>query len=73
MNTVGASLRATVEKWFMAIPADSIRVCRLPGKARCVRVEALRPDGPVELFFFRHDDGMWRAFPPEVAPVAMRA
>lgn len=28
-------------------------------------VEIRRADGPLVLFFFRHDDGSWHAFPPE--------
>ncbi|HYS68389.1 MAG TPA: hypothetical protein VEN30_31830 [Paraburkholderia sp.] len=28
-------------------------------------IEISRPDGPLVLFFFRHDDGSWHAFPPE--------
>jgi hypothetical protein len=73
MSTMGGSLRAIVEKWFMAAPVSSIRTCRLPGKVRCVRVQALRPDDPIELLFFRHDDGMWRVFPPATESIAMRA
>lgn len=63
------SLRLLVEKWLTPIFATPIRVTRLS----CVRrkwkryvcVEALRPEGPVALFFFRHDDGIWSVFPPD--------
>lgn len=29
-----------------------------------VCVEISRVDGPLVLFFYRHDDGLWHAFPP---------
>jgi hypothetical protein len=69
MNTAAKSLRLLVEKWLTPISAAPIRVTRFgrtgSNRRRYVRVEALRPEGPVALFFFRHDDGTWRVFPPE--------
>lgn len=29
-------------------------------------VEISKPAGSFVIFFFRHDDGTWRVFPPEV-------
>jgi hypothetical protein len=70
------SLRFLVEKWLMPAPATPIRVTRFSRTradwGRDVRVEALRLNGSVALFFFRHDDGAWRVFPPAAKRLAMR-
>jgi len=63
------SLHLLVEKWLTPHRSTPIRVTRF-GAARSngrryVLVEVLRPEGAVALFFFRHDDGAWRVFPPE--------
>ncbi|RDK01472.1 hypothetical protein DLM46_16750 [Paraburkholderia lacunae] len=69
MTTAEKSLRLLVEKWLTPTSATPVRVTRFGRTAsngrRYVCVEALRPEGPVALFFFRHDDGSWRVFPPE--------
>jgi len=69
MNPTERSLRLLVEKWLTPASETPVRVTRFsrtgPGRRRCVRVEALRLDGPVALFFFRHDDGTWHVFPPD--------
>jgi hypothetical protein len=69
MTTAEKSLRSLVEKWLTPTSATPVRVTRFgrtaSNRRRYVRVEAMRPDGPVALFFFRHDDGTWRVFPPE--------
>ncbi|CAE6854921.1 hypothetical protein R75465_07364 [Paraburkholderia aspalathi] len=75
MYTVEKSLRLLVEKWLMPTLATPIRVTRFgrthPDRRRFVRVEALRQQDAVSLFFFRHDDGTWRVFPPENARLAI--
>ncbi|MGO4308231.1 hypothetical protein, partial [Cupriavidus sp. RAF12] len=38
----------------------------LSGRRRYVCVETAQPAGLRALFFFRHDDGCWRVFPPAV-------
>jgi hypothetical protein len=69
MYTKEKSLRLVVEKWLTPTLATPIRITRFtrirPDRRRYVRVEALRPQGSVALFFFRHDDGTWCVFPPE--------
>nr|WP_082855340.1 hypothetical protein [Paraburkholderia phytofirmans] len=69
MNTAETSLRSLVEKWLMPTSETPVRVTRFgrtgSRRSRYVCVEARQPDGPVALFFFRHDDGAWRVFPPE--------
>lgn len=69
MNTSAKSLRLLVEKWLTPTSATPVRVTRFgrtgSNRRRYVCVEALRPEGPVALFFFQHDDGTWRVFPPE--------
>ncbi|SEB93509.1 hypothetical protein SAMN02787142_0589 [Burkholderia sp. WP9] len=71
------SLRVLIEKWLTPGLAAPIRVTRFgrtsANRRRCVRVEALRPEGPAALFFFRHDDGAWRVFPPEAERLTIRA
>jgi hypothetical protein len=68
MNTTEKTLRWAVDKWLAptaAAPARVMRCSRRSGSSRrCVRVEAVRPDGPLSFFFFRHDDGSWNVFPP---------
>ncbi len=77
MNTHRDSLRRIVDKWLAptpAAPVREIRLCRMEANhTRYVRVEALRPTGVLELFFFRHDDGSWQVFPPVAARVTMSA
>jgi hypothetical protein len=69
INTSEISLCSRVEKWLSPELATSIRITRFArtrsGRRRYVHVEALRPDGPVGLFFFKHEDGVWRVFPQE--------
>lgn len=71
------SLRLLVEKWLPPTVASSVRVIRLgrtgSDRSRYVRIEALRPDGPAALFFFQHDDGAWRVFPPATGRLTIRA
>jgi hypothetical protein len=71
------SLRLLVEKWLMPTSTTPVRVTRFsrirPNERRYVRVEALWLEGPVALFFFQHDDGSWRVFPPETRRLTIRA
>jgi hypothetical protein len=77
MNAAEKSLRSLVEKWLVPAPSAPIRVTQFgrlcSNQRRYVRVEVLRPTGSVGMFFFRHGDGTWRVFPPEVERLAMRA
>lgn len=61
MKSSERSLRFLIEKWLTRIAAAPIRLSRFTRtgfpKWRYVRVEIDRPEGPVSLFFFRHDDG----------------
>jgi hypothetical protein len=63
------SLRLMIEKWLPSTIETRLKVTRFtrvrPNRRRCVRVEALRPDGAVAIFFFQHDDGRWHVFPQE--------
>lgn len=71
------SLRLMVEKWLEPNSALRVRVTQFrrmhANRGRYVRVEALRPAGPVEIFFFRHGDGTWCVFPPEPERPMLRA
>jgi hypothetical protein len=77
------SLSRLVEKWLMPTLATQIRVTRFShtlelrgtrqNMRRYVCVEALRPEGSIALFFFRHDDGTWHVFPPEIEHLTIRA
>lgn len=68
MNTQKRSLHGLVEKWLSpteAMPAHVTQFGRTAaGNRRFVRVEVSHPAYPRALFFFRHDDGFWRVFPP---------
>jgi hypothetical protein len=69
------SLHRVVDKWLAptpSMPARVIRSCRTGmRRRRCVCVEALRPEGLLSFFFFRHDDGSWNVFPPNDERPAM--
>lgn len=58
------------QKWFAPTPAIPVRVTRFirsrSNRRRYVCVEISKPAGSFVIFFFRHDDGTWRVFPPEV-------
>ncbi|MBB5443762.1 MULTISPECIES: hypothetical protein [unclassified Paraburkholderia] len=77
MNTDQKSLRWLIDKWLAPTPAMPVRLKRY-GRAnssqrRCVRVESLRTTGSLAIFFFRHDDGSWRVFPPASRRPVMHA
>ena len=71
------SLRLLVEKWLAPTFATPVRVTRFSrtpfNQNRYVRVEVLRREDSVAIFFFRHDDGTWCVFPSENARLTMRA
>lgn len=77
MYATERSLRFLVEKWLGPTLARPIRVTRFtrtrPERRRYVRVEAPRPEGSIVLFFFQHDDGVWRVFPPGTTRLTIRA
>lgn len=77
MDTEERSLRLLVEKWLAPTSTTPVRVTQFShtrsNHRRYVRVEVLRPTGPIGMFFFWHDDGTWRVFPPETERLAMRA
>lgn len=68
MNTGERSLRQVVEKWFSldpAMPAHVIQFGRMrENRQRFLCVESSPPARAFTLFFFRHEDGSWRVFPP---------
>jgi hypothetical protein len=67
--TAEKSLHLLVEKWLMPISNALVRVTRFSRSrlngTRFVCVEVQRPDDSIALFFFRHNDGTWRVYPPE--------
>jgi len=69
-STKVQSLRFQVEKWLAPDSSTPVRVVEfsrtLPGRRRYVCVETAQAAGLRALFFFRHDDGCWRVFPPAV-------
>ncbi len=71
------TLRGLVDKWLApssSIPARIVRFGRRQwDQRRYVCVEASRPTGNLAIFFFRHDDGTWRVYPPETARPMMEA
>jgi hypothetical protein len=75
MKTAGNSLRLLVEKWLAPTLATPIRVTRFSrtgsNRRRYICVEGQRPEGSATLFFFRHDNGVWRVFPPEINRLAI--
>lgn len=75
MNTGQRSLRLLIEKWLAPTTAIPIRITRFgrtrSNRRRYVSVEALHPTGPLEIFFFQHDDGSWCVFPPSNERPAM--
>ncbi|MGF6851481.1 hypothetical protein [Paraburkholderia sp. CI3] len=68
MGTVNSSLHWLVDKWLAPTPSMPARVTRFgrmpSNQRRYVRVETRRPEGPLAIYFFLHDDGVWCVFPP---------
>ena len=76
MSTVDGSLRRLADKWLGGLPKGLARVtdfgyCRR-NSWRYVRIETTCSSGALAIFFFRHEDGSWRVFPPAVPRPAMR-
>jgi hypothetical protein len=75
MSTRERSLRVLVNKWLGCDPAAGARVTRFSHTRRklwrYVCVEADRPSGKLSIVFFRHDDGSWCVFPPEIKRPAL--
>nr|WP_240975341.1 hypothetical protein [Paraburkholderia aromaticivorans] len=76
MACSGKSLRQMVSYWLAPAAAMRVRVTEFRhGRStrECyVRVETMRPEGPVALLFFHHPDGSWGVFPPARERPAMR-
>ncbi|TCK33812.1 hypothetical protein B0G84_8137 [Paraburkholderia sp. BL8N3] len=77
MNPGAMSLRVLVEKWLAPTPTIPARVGRLSrmtlDQRPYVCMKSLRPSSTLVIFFFRHDDGSWRVFPPAAPRLAMSA
>lgn len=77
MGSAGASLRQMVEHWLAPDPTKRVRVTHFRNrrsKRECyVCVEAFKAESPVAMFFFRHEDGIWRIYPPSRERSAMLA
>ncbi|OUL84861.1 hypothetical protein [Paraburkholderia hospita] len=75
MQAPEKSLRGLVDKWLAPTHAMRTRVIRFSRlslhRQRYVCVETSGPMGTLALFFFRHDDGSWRVYPPEAQRPAM--
>ncbi len=75
MATTNGSLRLLVEKWLGLAPVAPVRATRFSrrrlNQRHSVCVEVMWPAGTLTIFFFLHDDGMWRVFPPEAQRPAM--
>ncbi|MDR5739466.1 MULTISPECIES: hypothetical protein [unclassified Caballeronia] len=71
------SLHWAVDKWLApspAHPARVVRLCRSPVTGmRFVCIEAWHAGGVIAILFFRHDDGSWNVFPPQVRRPSMSA
>ncbi len=76
MASADKSLRHMIEHWLGPAHDDQVRVTRFRNRRstrECyVRVETSNAAGPVAMFFFRHQDGTWRIFPPSQERPAMR-
>jgi hypothetical protein len=71
------SLHRAVDKWLAPTAAHPARVVRM-GRSRLtglhfVCIEAWHAKGPLALVFFKHDDGSWNVFPPQVRRPSMSA
>jgi hypothetical protein len=67
MGADRGALRWAVVKWLTPWHGCSLRVYRVSGRERherCVRIEVERPQDLLSIFFFLHEDGEWRVFPP---------
>jgi hypothetical protein len=76
MTSRGKSLRAMVEHWLSPDSNTTVRVIRYrsgwANRQLYVQVETRKSQGPVAMYFFRHEDGAWRVFPPRRELPTMR-
>jgi len=76
MSRRESSLRRVIGKWFEATPAIPVRIKRLArersDRRRYVAVEVSRREGGAAIWFFRHQDGSWYVFPPDVERPALQ-
>jgi hypothetical protein len=77
MARAGKSLRLMVEHWLAPESPKRCRVTQFKNRhstGECyVCVETFNATGRVAMFFFRHQDGTWRIFPPSRERPTMRA
>ncbi|HEY4297686.1 MAG TPA: hypothetical protein VGM85_14535 [Paraburkholderia sp.] len=75
MVAANKSLRSQIEKLVGPACKDRARVRLIQrsrsGKTRRVCIQVERPTGCLALFFFRHADGTWHVFPPDLMRPAM--
>jgi hypothetical protein len=68
MKPEGSSLRSLIEKWLGPTVAAPVHVTRCTfanaNRTRCVLARSSASENSLAIFFFRHDDGAWRVFPP---------
>ncbi|TDN70029.1 hypothetical protein B0G77_3476 [Paraburkholderia sp. BL10I2N1] len=80
MSLSEKSLRNLIDKWLAPTPASPVHLTRsrlsntASGEARCVFARSSRLTGtvPLEIMFFRHDDGRWYVYPPATKRPSMR-
>ncbi len=63
-----STLRSLIEKWFAPTATNPVHLTRFTspnsGQTRCVLARSCASESSLAIFFFRHDDGAWRVFPP---------
>lgn len=77
MNRRQSSLRLLIGKWFAATPAIPVQIKRLArersDRRRYIAVEVSRKAEGIAIWFFRHQDGNWQVFPPDIERPALQA
>lgn len=68
MGSRERSLHSMVAHWLVPDPAKPVRVTKFRNRRstrECyVYIETVKAGGQVAMFFFRHQDGTWRIYPP---------
>ncbi|MBC8746483.1 hypothetical protein OKW43_007302 [Paraburkholderia sp. WC7.3g] len=63
-----SSLRSLIDKWIAPTATTSVHITRCTfansGQTKCVLARSSAAENAFAIFFFRHDDGAWRVFPP---------
>jgi hypothetical protein len=76
MSIRESNLRVQIGKWFAPTPAMPVRIKRLARESfhrrRYVAVEVSRREGGAAVWFFRHRDGNWQVFPPDIERPALQ-